>query len=369
MPSAWQIAPSDPCDWRTTQGLENLQLSLDVAKPDPGPSQVLVRIRAAALNARDMMVIAHDPIYPIETQPYLTPCADGAGIIESIGSGSCWSVGDRVILTPMDWPEDKDVPTLIDSRGMGAGGVDGTLREYAVVVCQYCLEMKFNITHPHVQDDDRLVRAPAHLSFPELAALPAAAGTAVNALFYGPQPFYKGMTILTQGTGGVSACAIQIAAAAGATVIAISSSDDKLTAAQELGATHLVNYRKVPEWSLEVLRLTDGKGVDHVLDVAGAGTIEQSLRSTRHGGLVSVIGFLSDSKAIDIIPPLLFGAKVMRAIFQVRKDMLEKMAQLYDEHKLHPPVAAVYAWENAKEAFAALNSQSAIGKIVIEVGH
>ncbi|KAJ9606674.1 hypothetical protein H2200_008682 [Cladophialophora chaetospira] len=350
MPSAWQIAPSGPKNWRTLEGLDNLQLSHGVPKPVPGSRQVLVRIKAAGLNARDMMVISRDPIYPIETQPYLSPCADGAGMIEEAGPDSQWRVGDRVVLTPMDWPENKDVPTLEESKGMGAGAIQGTLREYAVV------------------DDDRLVRAPSHLSFAELAALPAAAGTAVNALFYGPQPFKKGMTILAQGTGGVSACVIQIAAAAGATVVATSSADEKLETAKKLGATHVVNYRKTPEWSEEVLRITNGRGVDHVLDVAGAGTVEQSLLSTRHGGLVSVIGFLSDSKQVDLIPLLLFGAKTMRAIFQVRKDMMEKVVDLYEEHQLHPPVAAVYEWKDAKQAFRTLNNQSAIGKIVISVG-
>ncbi|OQV08749.1 Alcohol dehydrogenase GroES-like domain-containing protein [Cladophialophora immunda] len=349
MPSAWQIAPSEPKDWRTTDGIENLRLVQDLPKPRPEPGTALVWIKAAALNARDMMVIAHDPIYPIKTQPYLVPCADGAGVVEEVGLGSTWKPGDRVLLTAMRWI-DGDVPTLVESQGLGAGSIQGTLQEYLVVA------------------DNRLIRAPAHLTFAEMAALPAAAGTATNALFYGPQPFRPGMTVLTQGTGGVSACAIQIAAAAGATVVATSSSDEKLKTAKALGATHLINYTEHPVWSEEVLRVTDGKGVDHVLDVAGAGTIEQSLLAAKHGGLVSVIGFLSDSQPTDIIPPLLFGAKTMRAIFQVRNDMAQKMARLYEEHQLRPPIAAVYKWEEAKEAFKALNAHSAIGKIVVEVG-
>ncbi|KAH0845718.1 Zinc-type alcohol dehydrogenase-like protein [Fonsecaea pedrosoi] len=356
MPSAWQIAPSEPKDWRTTAGIENLRLVHDLPKPRPEPGTALVRIKAAALNARDMMVISHDPIYPIKTEPYLTPCADGAGVVEEVGPGSTWKPGDRVLLTAMRWI-DGHVPTLVESQGLGAGAIQGTLREYAVV--RLILFAK---------DDNRLIRAPAHLTFAEMAALPAAAGTAVNALFYGPEPFRPGMTVMTQGTGGVSACAIQVAAAAGATVVATSSSDEKLKTAKALGATHLINYTKHPVWSEEVLRVTDGKGVDHVLDVAGAGTIEQSLLSAKHGGLVSVIGFLSDSKPTDIIPLLLFGAKTMRAIFQVRNDMAQKMAELYEEHQLRPPVAAVYKWEEAKEAFKALHAQSAIGKIVVEVG-
>ncbi len=135
MPSAWQVIPSaEPKDWRTSEAVQNLQLSHDVPKPRPGPEQVLVQIRAAALNARDMMVIAKDPIYPIETAPYLTPCADGAGVVEETGPGSKWQVGDRVVLTPMNWPEEADVPTLVESKGMGAGTIHGTLREYAVMV-------------------------------------------------------------------------------------------------------------------------------------------------------------------------------------------------------------------------------------------
>ena len=168
-----------------------------------------------------------------------------------------------------------------------------------------------------------------------MAALPAAGGTAADALFFGPQPFQPGRTVLTQGTGGVSAFAIQLAAAAGATVSATSSSDEKLEIARQLGAKHVVNYRAHPEWADEVLRLTSGKGVDHVLDVGGAGTIEQSIKATRHGGLISLIGYLSDNKATDIIPALLFGAKTLRAVFQMRGDIIDEMVGLVEEHKLN----------------------------------
>lgn len=131
--SAWQIAPSEPKDWRTTDGIENLRLVQDIPKPRPDTKTCLVRIKAAALNARDMMVISHDPIYPIATEPYLVPCADGAGVVEEAGPGSVWKPGDRILLTAMRWI-DGDVPTLVQSQGLGAGGIQGTLREYAVVV-------------------------------------------------------------------------------------------------------------------------------------------------------------------------------------------------------------------------------------------
>lgn len=134
MPSAWQIRAADPVDWRTTAGLANLHLVHDIPKPKPSPGSALVRIHAASLNARDMMVIAHHPIYPIKTAPDLTPCADGAGVVEAVGSGSTFSVGDKVLIVPTTWGPGEPVPTLKESRGLGAGDVEGTLREYAVLV-------------------------------------------------------------------------------------------------------------------------------------------------------------------------------------------------------------------------------------------
>lgn len=133
MPSAWQIAPSEPKNWKTTDGIQDLRLAHDVPKPTAGPKSALVRIKAAALNVRDMMVVARDPIYPIQTAPYLSPCADGAGIVEEAGPGSQWQVGDRVLLTATGWI-DEDVPTLVKPEGLSAGEIQGTLREYAVEV-------------------------------------------------------------------------------------------------------------------------------------------------------------------------------------------------------------------------------------------
>jgi NADPH:quinone reductase-like Zn-dependent oxidoreductase len=133
MLSAWQIRPSSPYDWTTTTGITNLYLTTSLPKPIPGPKETLVRIRAAALNARDMMVVAHDPIYLIQIIPDLTPCADGAGVVEAVGEGSKWKVGERVLLNATGWV-DGDVPTLVGSKGMGAGDVMGALREYAVMV-------------------------------------------------------------------------------------------------------------------------------------------------------------------------------------------------------------------------------------------
>ncbi len=133
MPSAWQILPSDSKDWRTLDGISNLHLATDVKKPKPAPGTALVRIRAAALNARDMMVIAHDPIYQSIASPNLSPCADGSGIIEDVGKGSVWRPGQRVVLAPCYWFE-RDPGTPSECKGMGSMDFEGTLREYAVVV-------------------------------------------------------------------------------------------------------------------------------------------------------------------------------------------------------------------------------------------
>lgn len=162
--------------------------------------------------------------------------------------------------------------------------------------------------------------------------------------------------------------ASQLAAAAGATVIATSSSDEKLEAARALGATHLINYKKTPDWGAEVLRLTNGRGADHVVDIAGAGTIEQSLLATKQNGLVSLIGFLTESKKTDLVVPIIVGAKTVHGILGMSNVMIEKVVQLYNEHQLRPPIAKIYKYHEAKEAFAELTKQSAIGKIIIEVG-
>ena len=187
----------------------------------------------------------------------------------------------------------------------------------------------------------------------------------MNALFYGPLQFHKGMYVLTQGTGGVSAAAIQLAAAAGAVVIATSSSAEKLATAKQLGARHLINYREVPNWADEVRRITNGKGVDHVVDVCGPGTLQQSLRACRRGGLVSLIGFLADGPPHNVTLDLVLGAKTLRGVNQVRRDMMEAMAELVQEHEIHPAIGKIHEFEDAKGAFRTLAEQSVVGKIVV----
>jgi NADPH:quinone reductase-like Zn-dependent oxidoreductase len=166
--------------------------------------------------------------------------------------------------------------------------MQGTLQQYRVV------------------EDKWLYRVPKNLTFAEAAALPTAGGTAINALFHSclldpkGEKLLEGKTVLTQGTGGVSCFAIQLASAAGARVIATSSTKERLESAKAMGATDLINYKTTPEWADEALKLTGGKGVDLVIEVGGAATIEQSLKATRQGGTVVVIGILTASKQMDL---------------------------------------------------------------------
>ena len=302
MAEAYQIHPTtDSHDEYSTSVLENLSIR-SVPKPVPGPGSALIRLRAAALNFRDLLVIADSPNYPVRTSASLTPCSDGAGEVEGVGPDSNWQVGDKVILLPNhSWYHSEDVAEFQLDKTLGGGEIQGTLQQYCVV------------------PDKWLHRMPKNLSFEEAATLPTAGGTALNALFHAGLPGPKGdklmenKTILTQGTGGVSCFAIQLASAGGARVIATSSTEEKLKAAKSMGATDLINYKSTPEWADEVLSLTDGKGVDLVIEVGGAATIEQSLKSARLGGTIVVLGILSASKNMDLVPQILFGAKKGRS--------------------------------------------------------
>ncbi|KAF2499320.1 NAD(P)-binding protein [Lophium mytilinum] len=336
---AWIIPPPS-----SPQSL-SLTLSSPLPKPTPGPHQILLRITAISLNYRDLMVATH--AYPLPAKPSLIPGLDGAGVIEATGPDSAWAAGDAVLVFSSTWYaggfENLDFMTIL-----GSGDMDGTLQRYMVL------------------DDARAVRAPRNLSGVEAATLGTAGATVVNALLWGPARVRKGDVVLTLGTGGVSCFGIQIASALGATVIATSSSDEKLEVAKKLGAAHVVNYKKTPEWDVEVLRLTNGRGVDQVLEVGGAQTIVKSLKSTRAGGLVTVIGALSEGSPVDILPLILMGAKTVRGSMAMSKDMVEELVKIVEEFDIHPVVSKAFEFDEAVKAYEALREQKDIGKIVVK---
>ncbi len=328
-------------------GLDHLTL---VERPDPvepGHGQVRVRMRAVSLNYRDLLMVRghYNPRQPLP----LVPCSDGAGVVEAVGPGvSRWQVGDRVMgIFAQDWIDgDPDAVALRSTLG---GPLNGTLTEVR------------NFS------EHGLVATPDYLSDVEAATLPCAALTAWSAMAtYGDVK--AGDTVLTLGTGGVSIFAVQLARAMGARVIVTSSSDDKLERARELGAHEGVNYRTHERWSDQVLELTDGRGVDHVIEVGGAGTLDQSVRSVRPGGHIALIGVLAGGADPVHLTRVLMRNIRIQGILVGSRAGFEAMNRALSVHRVQPVVDRVFDFGEARAAFDHLASGSHLGKVVIRIG-
>jgi NADPH:quinone reductase-like Zn-dependent oxidoreductase len=255
-------------------------------------------------------------------------------------------VGQRVAgLFMPGWIEGE----LTDAKGRTAlgGSVDGLLCEYAVL------------------PEQSVVSVPEHLSDEEAATLPCAALTAWNGLVWAGK-VKSGDVVLVQGTGGVSLFALQFAKLAGARVIATSSSDEKLARVKALGASDGINYRSVPEWGDAARQLTGGRGVDHVVEVGGAGTLTQSLRAVRPGGHVALIGVLSGYGQVNPLPILMKNVRVT-GIYVGSRDMFEDMNRAIALNRLKPVVDRVFDFADAVAAFRHLDSGAHFGKVVIRV--
>ncbi len=325
-------------------GIDTLELR-DVPTPQPGRGQILVRMRAASLNYRDLNVAAGRAARG-SVPANLVPLSDGAGEVVACGPAvDRVAVGDRVAgLFMQNWLGGDMEPYHVDSSRGGA--IDGVLAEYVVF------------------DQDGVVPLPAHLSFEEGATLPCAGLTAWNALYAG-KPLRSGETVLILGTGGVSIFALQFARAAGARVIGTSSSQEKLARIAALGASDGVNYRTHPEWQTEVLALTGGRGVDHVVEVGGAGTLGRSVAAARIGGQVHLIGVLTGG---EIDPtPILRRNTVLRGIYVGSRQMFQAMNAAVALHKLRPVVDRVFDFADAKAAYHHLKGQTHVGKVVIRI--
>ena len=312
------------------------QVELDT--PRPGPHQVLVRLRAASLNFRDLAIVNGKYVRgPIDRDT--VPLSDGAGEVEAVGDAvSAFRPGDRVVATFAQGtpPEALGAP------------LDGTLREYALF------------------DPAGLLRIPDHLSFEAAATLPCAGVTAWNALMCG-KPLRAGETVLTLGTGGVSMFALQLAKVAGARVIITSSSDEKLDRARALGAELLINYVTTPEWAAEVLRLTGGHGADHVVETAAFGTLPQSYQAVAPGGEIALVGVLTRASG-DLSPhPLMFKGSTLRGLFVGGREHFEGLLRAIDVNRLEPVIDRVFEFDAAAEAYAYLKARRHVGKVVIRV--
>ncbi len=325
-------------------GIEGLRV-VDLPEPRPGPGEVVVRVRATSLNYRDSMVIKGG--YPRNDRRPVIPLSDGAGEVSAVGSGvTTWKVGDRVAANFMrDWTAGGVTETAL--RSSLGGGIDGMLTQQSALPAH------------------SLVRIPDHLSFEQAATLPCAALTAWNALTAAGTR--AGDTVLLLGTGGVSIFGLQLAKAMGARTIVTSSSDEKLATARSLGADVTINYRSTPRWSSAVIEATAGRGVDHVLEVGGPGTLEQSLLATRPGGTISLIGLLDPGQTQPSVLPALLNAQTIRGIYVGSVEMFEAMNRAISVSRLTPVIDRVFAFDQAKEAYAHLTSQTHTGKIVIRV--
>jgi NADPH:quinone reductase-like Zn-dependent oxidoreductase len=326
-------------------GIEGLKLQ-DEKVPALGPHDVRIAIRAVSLNFRDLM-FAHGTYRVSSAEPRI-PCSDGAGEVIEVGSQvSRFKVGARVAGTFFPkWIDGEPTPENTEGA-LGANG-DGTLAEQVVL------------------NEESLVRVPDHLSFDEAATLPCAAVTAWNALFV-EGGIKAGGTVLIQGTGGVSIHALQLAHAAGLQTIITSSSDAKLESARKLGADATINYRTTPEWQDEVLRITNGRGVDLVLEVGGQDTVRRSIASLRMGGTVAVIGGLSGWGASLEAPSLIGHAGRLIGIFVGHRKMFEDLNRFVSVAKLRPIVDRTFAFTEARQAYEHLESGSHFGKVVIRV--
>ncbi len=327
------------------EGIDSLTLR-EAPMPRPGRGQVLVRMRAASLNYRDLMVLTgrYARGAPL---PDLVPLSDGAGEVAEIGPDvTRVKPGDRVAgIFMQSWLGGEIEPEHAASSLGGA--IHGVLAEYVLF------------------DQQGLVHLPAHLSFEEGATLPCAGVTAWNAL-YGGRPLVAGQNVLVLGTGGVSIFALQFAHAAGARVIATSSSDEKLARAKALGASGTVNYKQHSEWQKEVLSLTDGRGVDHVVEVGGAGTLPRSIEAARLAGQIHLIGVLTGGGQIDPTAAMRKGL-VLRGIYVGSRQMFAAMNRAIAVNQLHPVIDRVFGFEQAREAYRHLQGQSHFGKVVIRI--
>lgn len=328
-----------------TFGIENLQV-VESAMPEPGGDEVLVQMCAASLNYRDLMVVRGE--YNPRMRLPAVPLSDGAGEIVAVGDNvTSWKVGDRVMPSvAQKWLDGKPDSSAARSTLGGDARSNGVLREFAAF------------------DACSVVAIPEYLSFAEAATLPCAGLTAWNALVESGN-LRAGETVLILGTGGVSIFAVQIAKHFGARVIATSSSDAKIEKVKALGADETINYRSTPDWEQAVLDLTDGVGVDHVIEVGGAGTIEKSLASVRVGGTVSMIGALSGGATVNTVP-IFMRAIRLQGIFIGSKAMFERMLQEFDRARIQPAIDRIFSFDEAPNALRYMETGEHFGKIVLE---
>lgn len=326
-------------------GIERLQL-IKRPRPLPGPRQLLIRVHATSLNYRDLEM-ASGSYQGQPTQPFVL-LSDGAGEVVEVGPGvSRFAPGDRVIGAFWQGWEAGRLGDAPAAAPLG-GPLDGMLAEYVVL------------------DESGVVACPSHLTWEEAATLPCAALTAWQALISEGQ-LKAGDWVLLQGSGGVSLFALQFAVLHGARVIVTSSRDERLQRLAGLGASGLINYRQTPEWHAQVLELTAGRGVDHVLEVGGPRSFSQSLQCLRPSGQVNVIGYLGGQQG-EINPLLILQRNArVRGIAVGPRQSFEAMLRAIESAELRPLIDRQFDWQELPQALRHLAAGEHFGKIVLRI--
>jgi NADPH:quinone reductase-like Zn-dependent oxidoreductase len=326
-------------------GIDNLTLA-DRPEPSPGPGHVLLRMKAWSLNYRDLLVVKGQ--YNPRLKLPLVPLSDGAGEVAAVGPGvTRVKVGDRVAGLFMQKWLAGEVTDVAAKSALG-GGNDGMLAEQVIL------------------HEDGVTHFPEHLSFEEAATLPCAGLTAWHALV-SEGHLRAGDVVLVQGTGGVSLFALQFARMQGARVLVTSGNDDKLKRALELGASDGLNYRTNPDWDKWALERTGGSGVDHVVEVGGAGTLARSLKAVRIGGRVSLIGVLTGGGGDIAFYPVLMKNICVQGIFVGSREMFEAMNRAIAVSRMRPVIDRVFKFSEAREALRHMDSAAHFGKICLSV--
>ncbi|MFQ6575092.1 zinc-dependent alcohol dehydrogenase family protein [Pseudomonas sp. UM16] len=311
--------------------------------PAPKAGEITVRLHANSLNYHDFAVVSG--IWgPSESR---IPMADGAGVVTAVGAGVTeFAVGDAVVST--FFPDWLDGQAQVEGFATVPGdGIDGYAREQVTARVT-------SFTH-----------APKGYSHAEAATLTTAGVTAWRALM-ADDSLKPGDTVLVQGTGGVSIFALQIAKLAGATVIATSSSDEKLERLKAMGADHLINYRKTPAWGETVRQLTGNRGVDHVIEVGGPATLEQSMIAARIGGHISLIGILTGvAGQLPLIQALVRQIRLQGVLVGSRAHQ-QALVRAIDANGLRPVIDKTFALEQISDAFRHQESNQHFGKICLE---
>jgi NADPH:quinone reductase-like Zn-dependent oxidoreductase len=334
--------------WRFDRlsSLDDLALH-DEPMPRPQRGEVLVGVRAVALNYRDLSMVKGD--YVRSARPGLIPCSDAAGEVLEVGEGvTRVAPGDAVVGCFHPRWFGGEPPFVRGPSESYGSAVDGWLAEFKVV------------------SQEALVRMPRGMPFHAAATLPCAGVTAWSALA-GTSPVRAGQTVLTLGTGGVSVFALQLAKRFGARVIATTSTPAKAERLRELGADHVINHAEIADWGERARALAESLGVDRVVEVGGPATIRQSLKAVRWGGELVLIGFLTrDNPGIDYFELKGSGA-VVHSISAGDRPALEALVDLCEQEPLRPVVDRVFAFGDAREAFEHLASGRHIGKVVVEL--